>query len=286
MDIYTGMDIYKGIYAKAGAICPGEAAGEVLPALRSGGVLLSTTDTVCGLLTRSLEGVARIFEMKKRPPDARIAILTTPEHPIIRLLVREMPLEAWMRELVPGPLTMVVPAAEVAGKVPADVLELEYETYGFRAPYYPPLWPLIDGMGGMLFATSANAHGAPAPDLIAEVDPEIAGAVDAILDGGNCPLGLASAVAVFGKEGTPEVKRQASGVPSIQIIWEPFQSGGEGAEENYETQIEPYWTARPLARYKTVSRIVCGNTRYLSPARRDMLTALAAWSTVLRGEVI
>lgn len=278
--------IYKGIkIAVADSMRPGDAAFDVLPALKSGGVLFCTTDTVCGLATRSLAGVAKIFEMKNRPPDARIAILLSPGHPIAEWIVKEIPLEDWMRELLPGPLTVVLPAALVREKLAEDVLELGYDSYGFRVPYYAPLWPLLHDMGGMLFATSANIHGEPAPFRISDLTRQIAGEADAILDGGNCPLGLASAVAIYDGANF-QISRSAARVPRLEIAWSPYtpevsQAESEHAENDKNEITEPYWTEPPLASLCGISKIIYKCPPDMAPARRDMLTALAAWSVAL-----
>ncbi len=268
---------YKGKkIAVADSMRPGDAAFDVLPAVKSGGVLVCTTDTVCGLATRSLAGVAKIFEMKNRPPDARIAILLSPGHPIAEWIVKDVPLSDWMRELLPGPLTVVLPAALVREKLPSDVLELGYDTYGFRVPYYPPLWPVLHEMGGMLFATSANLHGEISPSRIADVSPEILRDADAILDGGNCPLGLASVVAIWNGESF-KISRPAARVPRFDVAWTPYAPTGEKGENTL-----PYWTEPPLASLRGVSRIIYKCPPDMPPARRDMLTALSAWSGALR----
>lgn len=278
--------IYKGIkIAVADSMRPGDAAYDVLPALKSGGVMLCTTDTVCGLATRSIDGVEKIFEMKNRPPDARIAILLSPGHPIAEWIVKEIPLDYWMRELLPGPLTVVLPARIVRDKLPADVLKLGYETYGFRVPYYAPLWPLLHEMGGMLFATSANLHGEHAPSRIVDVRPEIASEAGAILDGGSCPLGLASAVAVFDGANF-QISRSAARVPRLDIAWSPYtpevsQTESEHAENEKNEITVPYWTEPPLASMRTVSKVLYKCPENIPPARRDMLAALAAWSVAL-----
>jgi len=211
-----------------------------------------------------------------------------------------------MYELFPGPLTIVVPRYLAEDKLPVDVLSLGYKTYGFRAPYYPPLWPIIEAVGGMLFATSANFHGKPSPKSIEEVDPLIRDQVDFILDGGNCPLGHASTVAIMDKDEW-EFTRKLPRIPRLYVEWQPQthslderyachelnaiecdnkNSTVQPSEVDSDVDLmseyndSPFWSEPSLTSLNNVGRIIYKNTTNLTSSQRDMLSALAAWSRV------
>ena len=281
---------------------PTAATDGVREALFDGGIVLATTDTVCGLITRSPSSLDRIFELKARPLTMPIAVLLAPDHPILLFIVREIPLTNAMFEIFPGPITIVLPRHIVDGMLPMDVAMLPWKTFGFRAPYYPPLWPVLESLGGMAFATSANAHGNPPAARIADVEPSIRESVDAILDGGNCPLGAPSTIAVLHGDDDWHISRSYGRLPRLYVEWENQASAEEaekfspareaisleslassdvsGADNGYavESSDAPFWSEPPLASLASASRVVYRNTANLSSSQRDVLSALAAWS--------
>jgi len=266
---------------------PGRASQDVVDVLRSGGVALTTTDTVCGLIASSHEGVLRIVSLKQRPSATPVALLVAQDHPLIKWLVAEILLEGWMRELIPGPLTVVLPKGIVEPMLPDDVIHLGYQNYGLRSPYYPPLSAVLEKTGGLLFATSANLHGQKSPDSIAAVAGGIASSIDVILDGGNCPYGLHSTVAALGSDGW-EISRKIDRLPRLDVIWEPVardsrDKAGIPADETpseSDTNERIFWPEPPLGKLKKAKKITYRNTSNLSSSQRDMLSALAAWSRV------
>jgi len=266
---------------------PDGASHGIADVLISGGVALATTDTVCGLIASSHEGVSRIVSLKQRPPTMPVALLVAQDHPVIKWLIAESLLEGWMRELIPGPLTVVLPKDIVEPMLPDDVIHLGYQNYGLRSPYYPPLWSVFEKTGGVLHATSANLHWQKSPDSIATVAREIASGVDVILDGGNCPYGLHSTVAVLGSDGW-QVSRKIDRLPLLDVIWEPIardagDKTGIPADETpskSDTNERIFWPEPPLGKLKKAKKITYRNTSNLTSSQRDMLSALAAWSRV------
>ncbi|MEP0815222.1 MAG: L-threonylcarbamoyladenylate synthase [bacterium] len=262
----------------AGAAAPGEFSADVAHALKSGGVVLSTTDTVCGLLCRDPLAVARIFDMKSRPAEMPIAILVNPDSRVVSWMVRELPLENWMRELLPGPLTVVVPADSVRDLLPADAILPGTATCGIRAVYYPPLWPVIEACGGLVFATSANLHGAPAPRSIAETDAAIRDAVDLIFDGGRCPYGAASCVVEIADERWI-IRRDPAKTAELFVEWAPEETNHRDTEIAEDAENDAlFWTCQPLVKFRGARRIVFRGSASMTSSQRDMLAALAAWS--------
>lgn len=167
--------------------------GDAVRILRAGGLVAFPTETVYGLGARAFDptAIARIFAVKRRPPDnplivhiasdAQLPSVTTEIPPIARKV---------MTAFWPGPLTLVlrrtpeVPAAVSAG----------LDTVAVRMPDHPIALALIREFGEPIAAPSANRSGRPSPTLAEHVVQELGDAVDLVIDGGPCRIGLESTV--------------------------------------------------------------------------------------------
>lgn len=159
------------------------AAAEIL---RAGGLVAFPTDTVYGVGCAAArpDRVDALFELKRRSTDRRIPMLVAsidavPDGWRVDDRARALAHAFW-----PGALTLVLPA--VAGDA----------TQAFRAPDHPVALALI-GAAGPLYTTSANVS--DEPDTLDSDDVLIAfatqaDALDAVVDGGRVPGGVASTV--------------------------------------------------------------------------------------------
>ena len=157
--------------------------------LVTGGIVAFPTDTVYGLAAhpRYPEAVARLFVAKQRPPEKAIPILLANVRDLD--LVAEGPSRDALRladAFWPGALTLVVPRR----RANADDLP----TVGVRVPALDLARALIRAAGGALAVTSANVSGGPNTTSAAEVIAQLAGRIDAVVDGGRCPGGIESTV--------------------------------------------------------------------------------------------
>src|SRR5205814_10578326 len=82
------------------------------------------------------------------------------------------------REFWPRPLTIVVSRRPAAGPPP---------TVAVRIPNHELARTIIRGAGGALAVTSANISGGPNCTTAAQVVEQLAGRIDATVDGGTCP---------------------------------------------------------------------------------------------------
>lgn len=148
--------------------------------VRSGGVLLVPTETVVGLVASEM-GLSRLSGIKHRDPGKPIALLFPTQSEAFEMasevpdVARELADRYW-----PGPLTLVL--ARPSG-----------ETIGVRVPDHEVVRELLEAYGGPIYATSANLAGEPAPASLEDVDPLVAEAVDAVVEG-EIGAGEASAV--------------------------------------------------------------------------------------------
>ena len=160
--------------------------------IREGGLVAMPTETVYGLAADAYNGkaVANIFRAKGRPMDNPL-IVHISELEQIYGLVREFPDKA--RRLAdrfwPGPLTMILPKSD---KIP-DEVSAGLDTVAVRCPSDPNARKLIS-LSCPLAAPSANLSGSPSPTSAQHVLNDMDGRIDAIIDGGECDVGVESTV--------------------------------------------------------------------------------------------
>lgn len=163
-------------------------------AIRGGGLVLMPTETVYGLAAdaANARAVAAVYEAKGRPSFnpliAHVADLAMAGR-IARFDARA---EALARRFWPGPLTLVLPAADA--EAVCDLARAGLETVAVRAPAHPLAHALIEAVGGPVVAPSANRSGRPSPTTFADAVEETGAAAAAALDGGPCGIGLESTV--------------------------------------------------------------------------------------------
>ncbi len=162
-------------------------------ALRRGGLVGFPTETVYGLGADAGNdaALARLFEVKRRPRA----------HPLIVHLAAGVALDGWARDIPeaalrlaaaawPGPLTIVLargPRVSLVATGGAD-------TVGLRVPAHPVARALLAAFGGGVAAPSANRFGAVSPTTADHVASDLGDAVDYLLDGGACEVGVESTI--------------------------------------------------------------------------------------------
>ncbi len=167
-----------------------EKAVEVL---RTGGLVALPTETVYGLGANAEDpvAVARIFRVKGRPPS----------HPLIVHIGGAEHLDDWVQEVPatarllaehfwPGPLTLVLRRGR---RVPLEATG-GLETVAVRVPDHPVAQALLSAFGGGVTAPSANRFGSVSPTTADHVRAELGDAVDFVLDGGSCEVGVESTI--------------------------------------------------------------------------------------------
>jgi len=161
--------------------------------LRHGGLVGIPTETVYGLAANAFYGpaVASIFSAKGRPMDNPLIVhISRLEQ--LNDIVSEVPEAAvsLAAHYWPGPLTIVMPKGK---KIP-DEVSCGLDTVGVRMPSHEVARAIIDAAGVPLAAPSANLSGSPSPTTAAHVMADMNGRIDAVVDGGECAVGLESTV--------------------------------------------------------------------------------------------
>jgi len=161
--------------------------------LRQGRLVAFPTETVYGLGAdaSNSDAVRRIFQAKGRPAD----------HPLIVHIPSADSLNDWAltvpdaaKQLAarfwPGPLAMIL---NKRPEVPLIVTGGQ-QTVGLRMPDHPVALRLLRAFGGGIAAPSANRFCRISPTQAAHVEEELGDAVDLILDGGACQVGVESTI--------------------------------------------------------------------------------------------
>jgi L-threonylcarbamoyladenylate synthase len=161
--------------------------------LRSGGVVVFPTETVYGLGADALNprAVARVFAIKRRPPDHPL-IVHLPDVSYLKDWACDIPRAAYRlaEKFWPGPLTLILKRAAI---VPDSVTGGQ-DSVGLRVPGHPVALALLEKFGGAVAAPSANRFGHVSPTRAEHVREELGSEVDMILDGGPCQVGLESTI--------------------------------------------------------------------------------------------
>lgn len=161
--------------------------------MRNGGLVAFPTDTVYGVgapvgMPHSVE---RIFVAKGRPPEKAIPVLLADVGQLARVATDIPPLASRLAEAFwPGGLTVVLPKAPSL----SPVITSGGPTVAVRVPDHPLALALIRRAGWPLATTSANRSGSPSPRTASEVEAQLAGWIELILDGGPVSGGVESTV--------------------------------------------------------------------------------------------
>lgn len=170
-----------------------EDISKAVQILKNGGLVAFPTETVYGLGgdAKNSDALRKIFNAKQRPVD----------HPLIVHIVDISQLPQWAVNVSPaafrlaeafwpGPLTLILHKA--AGVT--DLITGGQSTIGLRIPNHPIALALLKSVGSGLAAPSANRFGRISPTTAEAVCEELGSAVDWVLDGGQCEVGVESTI--------------------------------------------------------------------------------------------
>ena len=162
--------------------------------IKTGGLVAVPTETVYGLAANGLdsEAVERIYEVKGRPAVKPLSLMVAGREDIERLCV-DVPDEVYAitDEFWPGPVTIILKART---DIIPEIVRAGGVTIGLRCPDSKLTLALIKSAGVPLAAPSANPSGQPSPKNAQSVISCFDGAIEAIIDGGECTLGIESTI--------------------------------------------------------------------------------------------
>lgn len=245
--------------------------------LRAGGLVAFPTETVYGLGAdaRNETAIRRIFAAKGRPA-AHPVIVHVSDVDQIGGWATEVPAAAWRvaRHFWPGPLTVILK------KAPRTSLLLSggATTIGLRVPAHPVAQRLLQQFGSGIAAPSANRFSRVSPTSARDVADDLGDAVDVILDGGRCPVGVESTIVDFSQAPpvllrpgalTLEMLCAAAGVEIVEVNRAETASPGQHAV-HYAPRAKVHICSGPEELLETV-------VRERSSGRRAVVLAWQPW---------
>jgi L-threonylcarbamoyladenylate synthase len=150
-------------------------------AVRDGELVVYPTETVYGLAADATdpEAIERVFEAKSRSRDEPVSMAVPDVDTALAYTCPTEREERFMREFLPGPVTVVVDRWETL----PDVLTAGRSKIGIRIPDHLVAMALLETTPP-LTATSANVSGNPSATNLDELDA-ITEAAAVVLDGGE-----------------------------------------------------------------------------------------------------
>ncbi len=188
-----------------------QTAAEIL---QGGGLVAIPTETVYGLAANALDGeaVKKIFIAKGRPQDNPLIVHVSSLDEIPPLVEQVDPrLYSLAEKYWPGPLTVIMKKSAL---IP-DEVSAGLDTVAIRMPSHEGARQIIAAAGLPLAAPSANASGKPSPTKASHVMQDLEGKIDAVVDGGECSVGVESTVVTLATE--PPTLLRPGGITPEQL---------------------------------------------------------------------
>ena len=167
-----------------------DAIERAAAAIADGDLVVYPTETVYGLAADATdpEAIERVFEAKGRSRDEPVSMAVPDVGTALAYTCPTEREEQFMREFLPGPVTVVVDRWEML----PDVLTGGQSKVGIRIPDHPVALALLEEAGAVT-ATSANISGNPSATTVDELD-EIVRRAAVVLDAGETDGGTGSTV--------------------------------------------------------------------------------------------
>ncbi len=160
--------------------------------IRSGGLVAFPTETVYGLGADATDSLAasKIYAAKGRPSDNPLIIHVADPRDAEKYAYTSRLFYRLADAFMPGPLTVIMPKRDI---IP-DGVTGGLDSVAVRCPSHPVARALIRAADVAIAAPSANLSGSPSPTLAEHVISDMKGKIDAIIDGGECEIGLESTI--------------------------------------------------------------------------------------------
>lgn len=180
-----------------------EKAAELI---KNGEIVGMPTETVYGLAANALDpcAVAKVFAAKGRPADNPLIVHISDISMLTKLAV-DIPDNAYRlaEKFWPGPLTMILKKNDC---IP-DITSGGLDTVGIRMPDHVSARILIEKSGLPIAAPSGNISGYPSPTKAEHIMRDMNGKISAVIDGGECSVGVESTVISFENDSTIRILR-------------------------------------------------------------------------------
>ncbi len=170
--------------------------GVALEVLKKGGLVVSPSDTVYGLLADATnkEAIEKLIAFKERPPGKPISIFVSDFNMLAKYVKIKENQVRLLKQLLPGPFTVVLDSRHQV----INLLESEKGTLGVRIPDFKFIIDLVCQSGRPVTATSANLSNSPPHYQIETLMKELPRAkkdlLDLVIDMGKLPRNKPSTV--------------------------------------------------------------------------------------------
>jgi L-threonylcarbamoyladenylate synthase len=216
--------------------------------LRNGGLVAFPTETVYGLgadATNDL-AVAKVYEAKGRPSFNPL-ITHVPDLAAAQALGRFDERALKLADAFwPGPLTLVVPRTDECNV--SRLASAGLPTIAIRIPSHEIALELLRKLGLPVVAPSANPSGRVSPTSAEHVRAHLGNKIDALIDGGQCVVGLESTVIHVTTQ--PELLR-AGGIPRDaieKILDQPLVISSHQSERHAPGMLASHYAPRAAIR--------------------------------------
>ena len=155
-------------------------------------VIIFPTDTVYGIGTKifDIDGINKIYDIKKRPKDKPLACLCSSLEQIKSIAVVTKKVEALINKFLPGALTLILESKEEVYN------KIGYKTIGVRIPNCKLALDILNENGPML-TTSVNESGFKPINEYELIVKEYENVVDKIYESNEKSSNLSSTVALL-----------------------------------------------------------------------------------------
>ncbi len=179
--------------------------------LNAGGLVSFPTETVYGLGAdaRNDAAVAGIYAAKGRPSFNPLIVHLADVTAVANYCEMNDTACRLAAAFWPGALTLVLPLKADAGV--SKLVTAGLNSLAVRVPDHPVASGLLAAFGGPIAAPSANPSGRVSPTTAAHVIAGLGGKIDAVVDGGDCSVGVESTIVSC--IGAPALLR-AGGIPA------------------------------------------------------------------------
>lgn len=166
---------------------------ESVEIIKKGGLVSFPTETVYGLGADATNATAvkKIFEVKGRPQDNPLIVHLADRDQIENFADIANDIERKIiKKCMPGPISLILHKKDVI----SDVVTCGLPTVAIRIPVNKTARKFIRATGLPICAPSANTSKRPSPTRAMDVLADMNGKIPAIIDGGNCSIGVESTV--------------------------------------------------------------------------------------------
>ncbi len=255
-----------------------EAVEEAAAILKAGGLVAIPTETVYGLGANALapQAVKRIFEAKGRPQDNPL-IIHVVDAKQAENYAQDIPEEYYelCRRFSPGPLTVILKKRDCIPMETSGGLD----TVAVRIPSHPVARAIIAAADLPIAAPSANLSGKPSPTTAQHCVDDLWGRVEAIVDSGDCAVGLESTVISLAEEvpillrpGAVTAEQLREVLPTLQIhqaVTGELQQGAKATSPGMR-----YKHYSPNAKVTILNGSSAAYTKYIAAHSGDDVYAL------------